>query len=97
MGRSSSDELYWRLMLEGMQPKTIGVVDGLNEKAGRGRDGAARQVTSGNREETLGNPTDPSPARQSRPVLQLVSSRQRSARRITGTPPCLVLIIGGKC
>jgi hypothetical protein len=96
MGRGSSDELYWRLMLEGMRPKTVGAVDGRNEKAGRSRNGAARQVASGSREEFGGHPTEPSPERQNRPVLQLVSSRHRGAQRRTGTPPCLILINGGK-
>ncbi len=43
------------------------------------------------------NTQEPSPAR-SRPVrLRLVASnRQRGAQRRTDTPPCLVLIIGGK-
>lgn len=31
--RSSSDELYWRLMLEGMKPKTVGAVQASNRLA----------------------------------------------------------------
>src|SRR3954447_15232502 len=92
-----SDIVHWQLMREAMQRKAVGAADAANEKAGRSRDGAARQVKLGSREEFGGHQADgPSPARQSRPVLRVVSSRQRATGRRTSVTPCLVLIVGGR-
>lgn len=56
------------------------------------------RVAGGTRPPAVGGSVrsrEPSPA-HGRPVLRLISSRQRAARRNTSATPCLVLIDGGK-
>jgi len=64
----------------------------LNKKAGRSPKGAARRVTQGEREEKPRHADVPSPERH-RPVLAVVSSRQRPTAREKRVSPCLVLVV----
>ena len=86
--------VHWQLMREDMQRKAVRAAEAANEKAGRSRNGAARQVSLAPREEFGGHHADvPSPARQNRTVLRVVSSRQRATGRRTSVTPCLVLVV----